>query len=231
MDINKVDVEGGGFVKLVDFMGGDLRTVNSARISFHKQKELIDLHDTKLIKYLGEHNHTAPFRSSMVTLHFKASISIARQAFKHVIGSDYTFKDTCWNEVSGRYTDTVADECFIPTVLRGQSSDNKQGSEGLVDDPYLLEVYKDAISKATEAYTILVNHGVAKEQARFLLPGAAFTEWYWTASLQAVTHFYKLRIAPNAQPEIQCYADAVKQLVEPRAPLSWEALCKTHSKD
>ena len=220
-----IDIEGGGFVKLIDFMGGDLRTVNSARISFHKQKEIIDMNDVKLIKYLGAHAHTAPFRSTYVTLHFKAPIAIARQAMKHLIGSDYSFKDTCWNEVSGRYTDTVADECFIPTTLRGQAVNNKQGSEGIIDDPHLLEVYRDAIAKSTEAYNILINHGVAKEQARFLLPGAAFTEWYWTASLQAVSHFYKLRIAPNAQPEIQCYADAVKQLVQPRAPLSWEALC------
>lgn len=223
---NKRKVLDHGFVNLVDSMGNDLKSANGARISFNKSKKELDKSDESLLYYLGKHNHASPFRSNVVTLHFKAPLFIARQAWKHIVGSDISFKDTQWNEVSGRYTQTAM-EFYFPDKWRKQSSDNKQGSSGSVDGKGIDQMYHYGMATAMNTYNDLIRAGVGKEQARMVLPQSIYTEWWWTASLQAVAHFYKLRSDGHAQEEIRQYAQAVKELVEPLYPLSWEALTYT----
>ena len=107
-----------GFVKLVDFMGSDLRAVNAARVSFggvSKGEEK----DKALIKYLMEHEHFSPFEHCTFQFHIKCPIFVARQWMRHRIAS--------YNEVSARYTE-VKDEFYIPAEFRGQDKHNKQGS-------------------------------------------------------------------------------------------------------
>ena len=206
-----------GFVELIDHMGNDLTTVNAARVSFGKRKEVFDDKDAGLIEYLADHEHTSPFRHSYLTFHVKAPIFVMRQWMKHRISSEF-------NELSGRYVE-FEPEYYVPEVFRSQSKDLKQGSDGVCQDQKTKSgIFADAIGETFNAYYHLLASGVCKEQARMVLPLALYTEVYWTASLQAVAHFIKQRTDSHAQWEIQQYASAVKELTMPLFPHSLAAL-------
>jgi thymidylate synthase (FAD) len=128
---------------------------------------------------------------------------------KHVVGC-------AWNEESARYS-VVKDRFYVPETLREQNtSGNKQGSGGSHPDTddFLMEI-RHANYRAVELYQRMVAAGVAREQARTVLPQAMYTSCVWTASLQAIAHFLELRLDSHAQQEIQVYARAVQDLVEP----------------
>jgi thymidylate synthase (FAD) len=127
-------------VELIDFMGSDLSTVNSARVSFAKESDylyagqdlngndtfVLDNKDAKLIAYLADHRHMTPFRHNAIQIRCTAPIFIARQLGKHQAG-------LTWNEVSRRYVDTPP-EFFTPDEWRGRPDGSiKQGSSGAVD--------------------------------------------------------------------------------------------------
>lgn len=204
-----------GFVTLVDHMGSDLSVVNSARVSFGKRTWEMRPRDAKLVKYLWEHKHSSPFRHATVQLHIKAPIFVLRQWMKHQVGCS-------WNEASGRYIKFDGD-FHQPQFFRLQSKDNKQGSEGCLDETteqQAQDIYWDACDSALRAYEALLGMGVCKEQARCVLPLSLYTECYWTASLQAVMHFLTLREDSHAQFEIREYAKAVRELITPLFPIS-----------
>lgn len=219
-----------GFVELVDWMGNDLTVVNSARVSFGKRKTQLSDGDRKLIKYLAEHKHWSPFRHVMLQFHCKVPEFVARQWYKHVVGIAYTDSatvDHAWNEISLRYVDASEFDFYTPAGFRQQSDDNKQAStDALVNDPgnQLLQEFRGQCEKSLDLYHKMLEHGVAREQARGILPLNIYTEFYWTASLQALVNFIVLRQHAGAQYEIRLYADALEKLVRPVMPVSFEAL-------
>ena len=214
----KIDVLDKGFVTLVDYMGSDLTTVNAARISFGKQKDAFDEKDEGLIKYLAEHEHTSPFRHSMLTFHVKAPIFVFRQWMKHRIASEF-------NEISGRYVEFKEDDFYIPKIFRQQAVVNKQGSEGVVEHNEKAQLmYTVACENAIKDYKHLIEMGVCREQARCVLPLAMYSEVYWTVSLQAAAHFVRLRKDGHAQWEIQQFANAVEEVLRELFPVSYKHL-------
>lgn len=225
----RFDVLNKGFVELVDYMGDDLTVVNSARVSFGKRKDELDDDDIRLINYLAKNAHDSPFRHVQFQLHIKAPEFVMRQWYKHVVGAEATsshpVKDHAWNEISQRYTEV--DEFYIPDTWREQSTDSKQASGGEVDDPHdeAGETYIALLSYSQNVYQRLLDIGVAREQARIILPLSVYTEVYWTASFQALMNFIELRDNEHAQWEIQQYAKAVKEIVRAYVPAShdvWE---------
>jgi thymidylate synthase (FAD) len=152
-----------------------------------------------------------------MTFHVKAPIFVFRQWMKHRVASDF-------NEISGRYVEFPDDEFYVPASFRRQSSDNKQGSEGEVGGPAAEGAYLDACRNSLRRYRELIGMGVCREQARCVLPLALYSEAYWTASLQAVSHFLRLRLDGHAQWEMRQYAEAVRGLAEPLFPNSLAAL-------
>lgn len=209
-----------GFVRLIDHMGSDLSVVNAARVSFGKVKTAFEESDAKLVEYLAAHEHTSPFRHTALTLHVKAPIFVFRQWMKHRIGSEF-------NEISGRYVEFPEDEFFVPATFRQQAKVNKQGSEGEIAEgnrAQALESYLASCRAAVSHYKEMLALGVCREQARCVLPLALYSEVYWTVSLQAVAHFIRLRADGHAQWEIQQYAAAVRQVVEPLYPVGLKAL-------
>ena len=212
----KIEVLDKGFVEVLGFLGTDLTVANSARVSFGKRKSKYDKSDQRLVKFLAKHKHFSPFRHLVVQFHIKAPEFVMRQAYKHVVGiestSSYPTKDHAWNEISGRYV--PVEEYYIPEVWRRQSEDNKQASEGAISDQEKAkDKYKTALALIKHYYDELLELGVAKEQARVLLPLAAYTEVYWTASFQAIANFIELRDEPTAQWEIREYAKVLKELM------------------
>jgi thymidylate synthase (FAD) len=199
---------GGGRVELVDVMGDARSVVNAARVSMGRHVTEMGEADARLIRYLWEHEHTSPFRHVTFQFRLRAPIFVVRQWQKHQIGCS-------WNEISGRYV-TFEDEAWRPERWRAQSAAVKQGSAGPLDDLSALDaatLYEEAMAHAFETYQRLLALGVAKEQARAVLPLSLMTECFWTASLQAVLHFLKLRLDAHAQEEIRDFARAVEELI------------------
>jgi thymidylate synthase (FAD) len=198
-----------GFVDLVDAMGSDLSVVNAARVSFGKRKEELDAKDAGLVKYLWRHEHTSPFRHATVQFHLRAPIFVLRQWMKHQVGCS-------WNEISGRYV-KFEPSFYLPDNWREQHESNKQGSKGSVKEQGSANaIYGKCLDQQYAAYNELLELGVCKEQARMVMPLAMYSECYWTASLQAVMHFLRLRLDSHSQWEIRQFAAAVKGLVEER---------------
>jgi thymidylate synthase (FAD) len=248
----KIPVLDKGVVSLNDFMVKDpvLKVVNSARVSFGKEVTEITEKDIKLIQYLYNHQHFSTFRHSYFTHKFKIPLFVARQFWKHQIGCEWIESDcftgsgsinlpsTSWNEVSGRYIEFLP-EFYIPSELRKQSTNNKQGSSNeIVKELYQYSFYDEQTKKSVEIspvllttnpvqffedscmrqfrdYEILIKNGVAKEMARMILPQNLYSECILTWSLQAILYFLHLRLAPTAQFEIREYAKAVYLTIKP----------------
>ena len=189
-------------------MGSAVSIVNAARVSMGRKVSEITEPDRRLLRSLWEHEHTSPFRHVQLQFHIKAPVFVLRQWMKHQVGC-------AWNEISGRYV-TFEQEAWTPDVWREQSPLIKQGSGGALEESVnerAAELYASAMRNSFNAYEALLALGVAKEQARLVLPLSLMSECYWTASLQAVIHFLRLRRDGHAQAEIRAFADAVWSLV------------------
>jgi thymidylate synthase (FAD) len=207
-----------GEIELIDVLGSDLTVVNSARVSFGNRKTELDEGDIKLIKFLAKNKHYSPFRHSVLQFRIKIPEFIARQWYKHVVGiettSTHATKDHAWNEISQRYVE-LKDEFFKPSEWRAQSKNNKQASEGLIEkQDEANRLYDDLMNEMFSTYKKLLEIGVAKEQARMILPLSIYTEFYWTASFQAVYNFLSLRKKPDAQGEINDCAEIMYKIID-----------------
>ncbi len=212
----KIDVLDKGYIEVVDSLGDDLTPVNAARVSFGSKSETFEEKDRRLSKFLIKHKHFSPFRHQHVMMILKAPEFVMRQWYKHVVGiettSSHVTKDHAWNEISGRYV--PYDEFYEPTEFRKQSEDNKQASDGLIKDQVSATIkWRETQMKTIETYNQLLDMGVAREQARSILPLTVYTKVWWTASFQSIMNFIELRDEPTSQVEIQEYARAMKKIV------------------
>lgn len=181
-------------VELLEYFGNDLMVINSARVSYGKSKEVFDANDEKLIKYLVEHKHIAPFRHPQIQFRITCPIYVERQLFKHQVGISV-------NSISGRYVD-FSDSYTTIKEWRKQSKSSKQGSEGLVDNQMACQDIEDKIIQTcSKAYCDLIELGVSKEQARTILPLNLNTTFIWTGSLLALFHLFNLRLKSDTQQE------------------------------
>ena len=239
--LKRIDVLDNGHVEYIDHMGSDLLICNAARVSFNKETEwgvdedaakrlgdsgsvfrtsdikVLKDKDKKLIKYLADHNHWTPFGHPQITLRIKAPIPIRTQFFKSKIS-------LCENEVSRRYVSFIP-EFYYPKWRGKPTSGAKQGSDDFITiSSENNRLYENALTVCVYAYEQLLDSGVAPEQARFVLPQGAFTEWFWTGSLAAFARVYNLRIADHAQWEIREYSKAINDIISPLFPVSWKCL-------
>ena len=214
----KIDVLDKGYIEVVDTLGDDLTPVNAARVSFGGRSDTFTEKDKRLSKFLIKHKHFSPFRHQHIMVIIKAPEFVLRQWYKHVVGiettSTHATKDHAWNEISGRYVEV--EDFYYPEVWRKQSEDNKQASEGELDDLHqkrMSMIYKTFMNQVEMAYETMISSGVAKEQARIVLPLSQYTQVWWTASFQSVMNFIELRDESTAQVEIQEYARALKKIM------------------
>jgi thymidylate synthase (FAD) len=111
-------------------------------------------------------------------------------------------------------------EFYIPEFIRIQSKDNKQGSHGNANDVIIRGkssrvFFEERCMEQYNAYVDMVSLGLAKEQARMLLPQNVYSECILTQSLQSILFFLEQRLKPDAQWEIRQYALGIKDLIEP----------------
>jgi thymidylate synthase (FAD) len=207
-------------VTLINSMGNDQTVVDAARVSFAKKADnYTEAQNEKLIQYLARHNHWTPFGHAQATFHIEAPIFVARQLVKHQVG-------LVWNEVSRRYVDD-SPRFFSPSSWRPRSEDKKQGSDKhdiIADMRQAWKIYESAIHNISKTYGILLEMGVAPEQARMVLPQSMMTEWYWTGSLAAWSRVCRLRISDDAQAETERIAQDISREMRQLFPVSWAAL-------
>jgi len=192
--------------ELLNYFGNDLMIANAARVSYGKYKNVFDEKDGKLINFLVEHKHVAPFRHPQLQFRIECPIFVERQLFKHQVGMSA-------NSISGRYVD-FSDNYFIIEKLRKQSKSSKQGSEGEIDSPELLEKISNFVKQSSLLYKELCDAGVAKEQARAILPLCLETQFIWTGSLLSFLNFWNLRLKPDTQEETRIIALKMLNLVK-----------------
>lgn len=222
-----IEVLDKGYVRIIDVLGSDLAVVNAARASYAKESEEFSPQDERLLAFLIRENHWSPFRHAMMTFEFKAPLMVARQHWKYVVGSDHTMDG--WNEASRRYV-TMDPEFYVPGPddWRKAPANSKQGSGGPLDfddGDDLTDELNDLLERAQNLYDRALERRAAPEQARLFLPMyGMYTNYRWTCSLQSVCHFLQERLAHDAQLEIQLYAQAVRELVQPHFPKTLEKL-------
>lgn len=205
-------------LELVRISGSDLDIVNAARVSYGKNSEKLSERDEKLIGYLMEHRHTSPFEHNQLSFRVKCPIYVQREWMRHRMSS--------FNEISYRFVKAKV-EFYIPKFWRYQDTVNKQSSVGAFVDEQLTETYKNSLMQSYQAYEQLLEKGVAREQARGLLPVSIYTEFIYTCNLHSLMHFLKLRLAPGAQQEIRNFAKGLLFLAQPHFPVAlreWKRL-------
>jgi thymidylate synthase (FAD) len=208
-----------GFVRLDEAMADDLSVVNGARVSFARHKTEMDDSDAGLIRFLMRERHGTPFEHNAFRFHIRAPIFVAREWFRHRVGS--------FNEFSMRYA-RATDDFYVPEPEDVRTQVGKPGA-------YSFEPVSDEVAETTReelrqvyetayaTYERLVEQGVARELARAVLPVGAYTEFYWTVNARALMNFISLRNSENAQREIRRYAEACERFFAERMPVTYEA--------
>jgi thymidylate synthase (FAD) len=208
-----------GFVRLDAVMADDLSVVNAARVSFARHKDAMDASDEGLIRFLMRDRHGTPFEHNSFRFHIRCPIFVAREWFRHRIGS--------FNEFSMRYA-KATDDFYVPAAEDVRSQVGKPGAYTFESvEPELAastrETFESVYRTAYAAYEELVEAGVARELARCVLPVGAYTEFFWTVNARALMNFVSLRAADTAQREIRRYAEAVESFLAEKMPVTFDA--------
>jgi thymidylate synthase (FAD) len=175
-----------------------------------------------LINYLIKNKHWSPFEHAYMTVEIVTSKAIGIQLLRH---RSFTFQ-----EFSQRY---AAVEALEPFELRKQAVKNRQSSEEVFDPevfieqgvyPKASEVIQNLMDDCLRVYNSLLEVGVAKECARFVLPMCTQTTIYMTGSVRSWIHFLQLRDDEHAQKEIQLIAKEIKKIFVKELPIIAKAL-------
>ena len=196
-------------VELLNTFGSDKMVVDCARVSF--QKEAVNYspeQNEKLINFLAKHNHWSPFSHPRLQFRLTIPIYVERQLIKTQAGVEY-------NSISGRYVD-FSDTYTTIKEWRKQSTNSKQGSEGMVNSQALCsQIEMNIIRRCKQAYEDLICMGVSKEQARTILPLNLNTTLIWTGSLYSFIRLCKQRLKKDAQAETrEVVEEMLKQVKE-----------------
>jgi thymidylate synthase (FAD) len=168
----------------------------------------------KLLKYLLKHKHFSPFEMASATIEIETTRDIARQILRH--------RSFAFQEFSQRYADPVEDLSFMVRQARLQDTKNRQNSIVLdLTNPEHREINKlwfekqqEVIRTATAAYTWAVTNGIAKEQARVVLPeGNTMSRLYMQGSIRSFIHYVEVRSDQSTQAEHREIALAVAQAI------------------
>jgi len=173
-----------------------------------------------LLKYCIKHQHWSIFEQAFMTLEIETNRGIAAQILRH---RSFTFQ-----EFSQRYADSsLLGETIPLPELRRQDTKNRQNSIDDID-PFTIQKYQmliqDHFRDAMSLYQKMLDDGIAKECARFVLPLAVPTKMYMTGSVRSWIHYIDLRSANGTQKEHMEIANACKDIFKEQFPTIAEAL-------
>jgi len=216
---NTIELLDHGFVRLDGAMADDLSVVNGARVSFARRKDEMDASDEGLIRFLMRDRHGSPFEHNAFRFHVRCPIFVAREWFRHRIGS--------FNEFSMRYA-KATDDFYVPEPEDVRTQVGKPGNYTFepVDEELAEETRRELeglYEQAYATYARLVEKGVARELARSVMPVGAYTQFYWTVNARALMNFVSLRNSEFAQLEIRRYAEAVEAFFAREMPVTHAA--------
>ena len=206
----KVPVLDKGYVHLLDYIGGDERILDAARVSTGAKSD--PDRDRRLIFFLMKNKHGTPFEHVVFQFVIKCPIFVARQWLRHRIAS--------YNERSARYR-VFKEEFYVPSL---------EDLPDIFDDEDLKE-YEEMMHTEHEFYERMLEKAKpfkehrkrTREVFRGVLGTAYYTEFYWTLNFRALMNFLELRLGEGAQPEIRAYALAIEKIAQRVAPLAFEA--------
>jgi thymidylate synthase (FAD) len=179
----------------------------------------------KLIRYLIKHAHWSPLEMVSACLEITTTRDIARQILRH--------RSFSFQEFSQRYANPVEDLAFVLRDARLQDTKNRQNSIDIDlknDDGRRLayqweQMQKGVIEKAKDAYTWAVKHGIAKEQARAVLPeGNTVSRLYMNGTIRSWIHYIQLRAANGTQKEHILVANECAKAIAKIFPMATEFL-------
>ena len=172
----------------------------------------------KLVKYLMKHKHWSPLEMVSACLEIETTRDIARQILRH--------RSFSFQEFSQRYADPTQDLDFEVREARLQDPKNRQNS--IVSDDTQLQAQwedkqRDVINASLDAYRWAISNGIAKEQARAVLPeGNTVSRMYVNGTLRSWIHYIELRGANGTQQEHMDIAYAVADVIAEIFPLAEE---------
>ena len=173
-----------------------------------------------LLKYCVKHQHWSVFEQAFMTLEIETTRGLAAQILRH--------RSFTYQEFSQRYADSsLLGETIPLPELRRQDTKNRQNSIDDID-PFTVQKYQmlmqDHFKDAMELYQKMLDEGIAKECARFVLPLATPTRLYMSGSCRSWIHYINLRSANGTQKEHMDIAEACKQIFIEQFPTVSEAL-------
>lgn len=191
-------------VTYIDHYGDDHTPIRAARVStLTDSYEPDPKRDLKLARYLLKNGHTSPFEHAGATFLIHCPLYVARQIMRH---------RTCsYNEVSRRYTSEDI-TFYTPQELHTQHERLLQCSTDQIhpDSDELIERIKAHQTQSLNLYHDLIESGVAREEARLVLPLSVMTKFYMSANLLNWLRFIKIRIDPHTQTETRTIAHAIQ---------------------
>ena len=173
-----------------------------------------------LLKYCIKHNHWSVFEQAFMTLEIETTRGLAAQILRH--------RSFTYQEFSQRYADSslLGDKIALPE-LRRQDTKNRQNSIDDID-PFTVQKFEmlmqDHFTKGMELYQKMLDEGIAKECARFVLPLAVGTKIYMTGSVRSWIHYIQLRSANGTQKEHMDIALSCQKIFAEQFPVCAEAL-------
>ena len=182
----------------------------------------------RLIRYLIQNQHWSPLEMVSACLEITTTRDIARQILRH--------RSFSFQEFSQRYADPTRDLNFVLRDARLQDTKNRQNSVELGDsdnDNILKQSWRKkqefVIAAAKDAYTWAIENGIAKEQARAVLPeGLTESRLYMNGTLRSWIHFIELRSANGTQREHQLVAQACAAVIAKIFPMAAELVALSH---
>lgn len=178
----------------------------------------------KLIRYLIKHKHWSPLEMANATIEIETTRDIARQILRH--------RSFSFQEFSQRYADPTSDLDFVIREARLQDNENRQNSiDGASDEIKKMWAMKQQqiIHEARMAYKWAIENGIAKEQARVVLPeGNTVSRLYMNGTLRSWIHYIELRSANGTQREHMDVARAVGESIARIFPLANELIGGTN---
>ena len=201
-------------VKLISITPDAEKTmVYCARVS-SKQQDNPEI--SKLIKYCLDHKHWSIFETASMTVEIETSRAISAQILRH---RSFTFQ-----EFSQRYAEATE---YVTYEARRQDKKNRQNSISdmkLDDEKWFWEAQQMVQSNCDRLYRQALKRGIAKEQARFLLPMSTKTKLYMSGNIRCWIHYLELRTDKDTQLEHRVIAEEIKKIFSEQLPILGEAL-------
>ena len=173
----------------------------------------------RLLNYLMKHNHVSPFEMASMCVKVDTTRDISRQILRH--------RSFSFQEFSGRYEDMTKLGDMVERECRLQDMDNRQSSIETNDERLLKGFYasqNDVWNIAAQAYDAALRNGIAKEQARALLPeGLTPTRLYMQGTIRSWLHYIQVRAGVETQKEHRVIAQGALEVLRQIAPITAEA--------